>query len=328
MGDNNSTLITAAAPTETIQTDSATRLPEDGMALCLSGGGYRAMLFHLGTLWRLNEAGYLTKLDRISSVSGGSITAAYLGYKWDRLDFDPDGIARKFEEEVVSGIRDLARTTIDLNSVLGGLFWKGTIAEKVAKKYQRFLFSDATLQALPDHPRFVINATNVQSGALWRFSKPYMRDWRVGKIETPQTKLALAVAASSAFPPFLSPLKLPLNPRDFTPDSGEDLQHEPFTRTAILSDGGVYDNLGLETAWKRYATILVSDAGGQMQAEGHPKRDWAFHSYRVLNLIDNQVRALRIAQPLFDIFFFHKALAYNAAPYAPAICGSKVGDSA
>ena len=45
------------------------------MALCLSGGGYRAMLFHVGALWRLNELGLLPRLDRVSSVSGGSITA-------------------------------------------------------------------------------------------------------------------------------------------------------------------------------------------------------------------------------------------------------------
>ena len=61
---------------------------EEGWALCLSGGGYRAMLFHLGTLWRLNELGYLAKLDRISSVSGGSITSGVLGASWASLDFD------------------------------------------------------------------------------------------------------------------------------------------------------------------------------------------------------------------------------------------------
>ena len=37
--------------------------PSDGIALCMSGGGYRAMLFHLGSLWRLNELRYLPKLD-------------------------------------------------------------------------------------------------------------------------------------------------------------------------------------------------------------------------------------------------------------------------
>jgi len=51
-------------------------LPQDGIVLCLSGGGYRAMLFHPGALWRLNEAGCLPKLARVSNVSGGSIVAA------------------------------------------------------------------------------------------------------------------------------------------------------------------------------------------------------------------------------------------------------------
>src|SRR5581483_8867572 len=62
--------------------------PNPGIGLCLSGGGYRAMLFHLGTLWRLNEAGILPKLTRISSVSGGSITSGVLGAYWNQLAFD------------------------------------------------------------------------------------------------------------------------------------------------------------------------------------------------------------------------------------------------
>lgn len=47
--------------------DEAERRPEAGIALCLSGGGYRAMLFHAGSVWRLNDAGMLPQLDRISS---------------------------------------------------------------------------------------------------------------------------------------------------------------------------------------------------------------------------------------------------------------------
>ena len=62
--------------------------PLPGIALCLSGGGYRAMIFHLGSLWRLNEAGLLKKLTRVSSVSGGSITAGMLGLQWKKLIFD------------------------------------------------------------------------------------------------------------------------------------------------------------------------------------------------------------------------------------------------
>jgi len=142
----------------------------------------------------------------------------------------------------------------------------------------------------------VINATNVQSGAVWRFMKPYMRDYRVGEIKTPKIPLAQAVAASSAFPPVLSPFEMRLDANAFTPNSGYDLQREPFTTHVFLTDGGVYDNLGLETAWKRYQTVLVSDAGRRLEPEEEPKSDWARHSVRVLNLIDNQVRSLRKRQ--------------------------------
>jgi NTE family protein len=58
----------------------------------------------------------------------------------------------------------------------------------------------------------------------------------------------------------------------------------------------VYDNLGLETAWKQYDTILVSDGGGKMSADPVPHTDWARHAIRINDLIDNQVRTLRKRQ--------------------------------
>jgi NTE family protein len=75
-----------------------------------------------------------------------------------------------------------------------------------------------------------------------------------------------------------------------------ELGRAPFTTSPVLTDGGVYDNLGLETAWKRYETVLVSDGGGQMQPEEKVHSDWARHSLRVNALIDNQVRNLRKRQ--------------------------------
>ena len=102
----------------------------------------------------------------------------------------------------------MASTTIDEGAIFGGIFLPGTVSEHVADKYDKLLFHGKTLQDLPDEPRFVINATNVQSGVLMRFCKPYMRDYRVGQILTPKLPLALAVAASSAFPPFLSPCEI------------------------------------------------------------------------------------------------------------------------
>lgn len=286
----------ADMPVETIPTDPHEIRPEAGTGLCLSGGGYRAMVFHIGVLWRLYEAGVLGGIKRISSVSGGSITAGVLGLKWRKLSFRPAELKNDFVPQVVQPLREMASETIDAEAVIVGALLPGRISDRVARAYDDTLFKGATLQDLPDAPRFVINATNVQSCVLWRFMKPYMRDYRVGEVRKPTTLLAQAVAASSAFPPVLSPFELRLDPHSFTPNSGADLQRPPFTRRVILTDGGVYDNLGLETVWKRYNTVLVSDAGGKTQAEEEPKTDWARHSYRIFNLVDSQVRALRKRQ--------------------------------
>ncbi|MDE1992777.1 MAG: patatin-like phospholipase family protein [Rhizobiaceae bacterium] len=270
-------------------------LPEDGVALCLSGGGYRAMLFHIGALWRLHETGTLRSVKQISSVSGGSITAGKLALSWNTLmssDWDRD----VFQREIVTPLRSLADKTIDSPSVLLGILLPGGVGRHVANAYDKRLLHNATLQELPDAPVFVINSTNVQSGALWRFRKDYMRDYKVGEVQKPGIPLSYAVAASSAFPPFLSPFTLKLGENQFTPGSGDTLQRKPFTTNAILTDGGVYDNLGLEPAWKQYKTILVSDGGGKMGPQARPWLNWAFHSRRVLDLVDNQVRALRKRQ--------------------------------
>ena len=286
----------ADEPVQSIGDENAKGGPQDGVALCLSGGGYRAMIFHVGVLWRLYETGVLQTVARISSVSGGSITAGLLALKWSELMRGPAPNIQTFKKEVIEPLRSLGRTTIDVKAAILGLILPGRVSDRVAAAYESHLFGPATLQDLPDNPRFVFNATNVQSGALWRFMKPYMRDYRVGEVLKPTVKLSKAVAASSAFPPVLSPVELELEETAFSPKSGSDLQRPPYTTRVILADGGVYDNLGLETAWKRYRTILVSDAGGKLQAEPEPKSDWGRHAYRVLDLVDNQVRSLRKRQ--------------------------------
>jgi NTE family protein len=290
--------------------DSAGAAPEAGIALCLSGGGYRAMLFHLGCLWRLNEAALLGAIKRVSSVSGGSLTAGALGMNWRALGLSnqtPSATLAKFQDLLVAPIRKIASTTIDEGSILGGIFLSGSISDHVADHYDSLLFHGKTLQDLPDDadgPRFVINATNVQSGVLMRFSKPYMRDFRVGQVLNPALPLARAVAASSAFPPILSPCEIDISRYGLKfepPGVGEDLNRQPFNTKLVLSDGGVYDNLGLETAWKRYQTIFVSDGGGHYKPEEEPHHDWARHAFRVLDLIDSQVRSLRTRQ-LIQLF--------------------------
>src|SRR5687767_8979939 len=82
----------------------ASHAPQKGTGLCLSGGGYRAMLFHTGVIWRLGELGILQKLDRISSVSGGSIVAALLGLQWNKGFALADWKRVRFEHFIVDPI--------------------------------------------------------------------------------------------------------------------------------------------------------------------------------------------------------------------------------
>jgi NTE family protein len=136
------------APILHLPSDRTGPPPRAGMALALSGGGYRAMLFHLGSLIRLNEAGLLVKLKRISSVSGGSITAGVLGLHWKNLTFVNE-VASNFDAEVVQPTRQMADHTVDIGSVTEGLFSLSTISSHVEKSYDQLLFKGATLQDLP-----------------------------------------------------------------------------------------------------------------------------------------------------------------------------------
>src|SRR5262249_26670896 len=77
-----------------------------GWCLCLSGGGFRATLFHLGVIQRLNELGVLARLSTISSVSGGSILNGVLATRWSGLTPGPDGMFTNLRDMVARPIRD------------------------------------------------------------------------------------------------------------------------------------------------------------------------------------------------------------------------------
>ena len=296
--------------------------PDPGIGLCLSGGGYRAMLFHLGVLWRLAELGYLGSSDRIgkhgpigslqrvSSVSGGSIVAGVLGLAWNDLKVDEEDLPTRFRERVVNPVEEFAaKTTVSVwSAAVSALV--SSVNKSLARTYRRRLYGRKTLQDFPDSPHFVINATNLQSGALWRFSKPYTRDWRVGEIRNPTDSIARVVSASSAFPPFLSPARFRYDEAQYTPDSGKGLQMPPYTTRPALSDGGVYDNLGLETVFKSFQTVIVSNAGGEYKPQKKILGDWVLQSYRVMNTIDNQVRSLRKRVLLSSLASLEKYGAY------------------
>lgn len=267
---------------------------EVGIGIAASGGGFRAMLFHVGAFIRLAELGLLQQAKRISSVSGGSIATAWLACVW------PDLVKADFtnlNDVFVGPMLDFAHSRIDVIDAITGLLPGTSAAKQAVKSYDKHLFHGRSLQDLPDQPQFVFCATNLQTGVLWRFCKAYAGDYIVGRLDQPNFPLAQAVAASSAFPPFLSPMTLnfaegsfqdwPTASRRPVPSIGD------FRKAVILTDGGVYDNHGIEPLVKRFATLFVSDGGAPFSRNARLCRNWVSQLRRILDVTDNQVRALR-----------------------------------
>jgi NTE family protein len=298
-------MIDEASPNSTVKVaqDAATFQWDEGKAqpgigIALSGGGFRAMLFHAGALARMNELGLLSKAQRISSVSGGSIMSGHLALSWGKLgQADANASFANFKSVIVEPVLAFSRQKIDIVDALTGLLPWTSASDEVAKSYDKFLFGGKTLQDIPDSPRFIFCATNLQTGVLWRFAKPYAGDYVVGRLDRPAIPVSHAVAASSAFPPVLSPFLLELPKGSFAdwPD-GPGLpanEIDAFRSRVILCDGGVYDNHGVEPIIKRYLTNFVSDGGAPFARTAAVQTDWIGQLRRILDVTDNQVRALR-----------------------------------
>lgn len=293
---------------------------EDGIGLALSGGGFRAMLFHLGAFVRLNEAGMLPKLNRIASVSGGSIAAGALAVAWEGLDFDANGVASNLIEQVAKPILSLAQWHVDIPAITLGFLPFVSAANVAAAVYDAVLFKRKTLQDLPVKPVFMFTATSLQTGGLWRFSREYAAEWHVGKWPAPGLRIALAVGASAAFPPFLSPARFTVPSGSFVELEGANLTFAPYTTRLSLTDGGVYDNLGLEPLWKRYRTILVSDAGLKTPALPKPWGNWLSVSKRATDLalqqgIDMRTRVLFGLEVIKQRTLVHWGIGRGVADY-------------
>lgn len=238
-------------------------LRDSRIGLALSGGGFRATLYHCGALIRLNELGFLPKLDRITSVSGGSITSARLAARWTKLDFDGNNVASNLDHEVIQPLRKFCQQTLDLRVIFGGLVpFSKSGPERLIEAYDTQLLGGMTLDQLPQRPDFIFKATNLQTGRSFRFSRKRLADYLLGEItDTSKFKVALAVAASSAFPPVLSPVIIKVNQDDWSDMEGTEFFGQPdYSLRLNLTDGGIYDNLGLESI-DAFGTILCSDAG-------------------------------------------------------------------
>lgn len=228
--------------------------------LCLSGGGFRATLFHLGVIAALRAKNELSQIKRITSASGGSIVAAHLVLNWNRYN----GTDTEFREavvEITDFIRADVRGRILRRWFLLGWLSRFTRTRQLIRYYDQ-LFKGKRLADLDGKgPELFITCASMSTGQLcWFNTNGLCRDCLSGPVENLAyvrmsfLSVATAVAASSAFPPMFPPVVL--DPRKLP------RLKDAFGGGERLTDGGVFDNLGLRAALKfdDNHSILVSDA--------------------------------------------------------------------
>ncbi len=258
------------------------------IGLALSGGGFRATLYHLGLVRFLRDAGILPNVSDITAVSVGSIFAAHLCLNWGRYNGSPSEFDAA-ASELLSFVRLDVRNRIVRRYVLGlplqlprrmaGLSNRRlTRAGLLEVHYQNYLYGDTSLFQLPEQPHLHILATNLSEGCLcsfnrdglWMIRREARQSFRVERLPIGLATVPMAVAASSAFPGFFPPLEL--TGTDVGAKSGE------FGRQAY-TDGGVFDNLGVRVF--RFLTkssaaderlwdgVLVSDVGKPFEIQSN-----------------------------------------------------------
>jgi predicted acylesterase/phospholipase RssA len=233
-------------------------LPDDVLFLSLSGGGLRATIFHLGVFLFLSEARRLEKVRGIVSVSGGSIVAGHLVNRWQEAIKSHDDFDRVAADLIAFTRTDLRHSVFIpwLWSRLVPINWwrqSQSRTSRLKTTYDKH-FQGQTLGGLDDltRPFLAMVATDAikqeriafTAKNIFRF--PIVAGARNGAaIKSAATvtiasgvPLALAVAASSCFPPVFPRMRLTNH------DLG--LNYEDFKDTFYLNDGGVTDNLGLE----------------------------------------------------------------------------------
>lgn len=239
----------------------------EGVALCLSGGGYRAALFHLGGLRRLDELGVLSKVDTIASVSGGSIMSAQIAghlvaqpQAWGR----PGERVAGFDDGIAGPMIALAQRDIRTHAVLAR-FWPPWNLPK--QNPQMDVLTEelavgpvgAPLVRLPGRPRFVFCCTDVVYRVLWTFDTEAgtMGDPKAGHAPLGNWTIAHAAAASSCVPLLFKAVRIDAPLTGGAPDCHRDENDGPID----IVDGGIYDDLGIDAVCEDHATVLVSDGG-------------------------------------------------------------------
>jgi NTE family protein len=290
---------------------STSQLPR--IALAFSGGGVRATVFHLGVLARLARQDLLGQVKIVSSVSGGSLAAGLVfassGYCWPG--------SAQYLHDVVPQIHALLTTTdLQRSYVIGSLMfpWRiaGGRAAVLGDQINRQWGIAGDLADLPISPRWFINATCYETGKNWRFGRDQMGDYQTKYINRPDFCLSHALAASAAVPGLIGPLVVKARQYSWTEFREGDWQSiRPKYKRLHLWDGGVYDNLGVESLFKPGQGLqgdtdflIVSDASRPLSSEIRGRRfrpGFLMASMRLVDVATDQVRSLR-ARMLIDFF--------------------------
>jgi predicted acylesterase/phospholipase RssA len=214
------------------------------VGLAISGGGLRSANFSAACMFQLERIGMLQKVDYISSVSGGSLTAAY--YCLNHKGWNPKTVEEKMSHEYATDM--LIQVLLPWN-IIGMAFTDLDRSDLLAKTLRENLFTRNGRQQtfsdlLPDRPRLLINATDLQSGRRFVFCNRSFDEINSNLAKYP---LAYAVAASASVPVLLHQVTL----RDFS---------TIFKQYRHLIDGGVTDNLGIETLVETFRAQVDSAA--------------------------------------------------------------------
>jgi len=226
------------------------------LMLAFSGGGTRAAALSYGVLEELrrtevgpsgHERRLLDDVGLISSVSGGSFTAAYYALWGERIFTDFE--SRFLKKKVQTGL--LLRTLAPWNQIrlASPGFSRSDLA---AEYYDRLLFNHATfgdLMAGDRRPFLSVNATDIGSGARFEFTQD---EFDLIGTDLSQFSVSRAVAASSAFPVLLTPIIL----KNY---SAGQQQTEPEWIGAILNDPAASSRL----------TYVASQAGSYVTGQRH-----------------------------------------------------------
>ena len=275
------------------------------ISIAFSGGGVRATVFHLGVLARLARQNLLGKVEMVSSVSGGSLAAglvlASAGYRWPSSEEYLHDIVPRCLSVLTS--RNVQRTYV-LNSLL--LPWR--LATGRASVLGDALESQwgirGSLAELPVAPRWIINATCYQTGKNWRFQRDLMGDYQTKYVMDPKFRLSHALAASAAVPGLIGPLRLNSKRHQWSECHDDEWREiRPKYKHLHLWDGGVYDNLGVESLFKPGQGLcgdtdflIVCDASRPLSSETRQSRwrpGYLKASMRLVDIATDQVRSLR-----------------------------------